>query len=143
MSTVSQLGSRGLVIFTKGGEYLYKSEKEWRKDTYLREPLKGASGVVAKIKESVFVDLDQWTGLAEPQTPSATKKNSFVEGESIVLKENGLYYQIPLADLPALPAGAEGDAGVVVKRGAVAAAIPANIIPSGTYCVLVNLASLR
>ena|SRR5690606_20217968 len=144
MYTVSTLGSRGLVVYTKDHQFRYKSEKDWRKDNACA-PLTGANGVVTKIKDSVFVDLDQLTGLAAPQSEPAPNppSNQPVDGTSIIFKEEGRYYQIPLDGLDRLPEGAEGDAGVVVKRGAVVATIPANIIPSGTYCVLVNLSSLK
>jgi hypothetical protein len=145
---LNTIGARGLVVYD-GENYTFVREDEWRGRGPVSNPpaaltrLTELHAVVAKLEETIFVDLD---GLGElertqPEVPERLPPSPWREGSSIVLRESGNFYQITPEDLEELDEGFEGDAGVLVNRGAVVAAIPSNAIPSGTYCVLVNQAS--
>jgi hypothetical protein len=60
----------------------------------------------------------------------------------LLIRENGKYYQLPANKLHPLDMADAGEANVLVRRGAVTAAIPNNDIPIGTDCVLVNLTEI-
>lgn len=154
IQNLSDIGPRGLVTTFDGDKYYYVSEDDWRQNGPLTDPkaagipvadLAKLKVVVTQLNGGAFVNLDRLAGLAKDPTasqngnPIAWRQSSV----NIVLEENGKCFQITREDMKDLPTGFEGDARVVVKRGAVVASIPPNTIPSGTYCVLVNLASLK
>jgi len=151
VQNLSDIGPRGLVMFD-GQDYYYVSEDAWRKKGPLKDPapgllapgLKEVKAVVAQLKAGVYVNLDRLAGLEEDPNPAHTGAPGpwRTSATNIVFEEKQRLFQITREDMTKLSAGSEGDARVLVKRGAVVASIPANSIPSGTYCVLVNLASL-
>jgi len=147
---LSTIGARGLVVYD-GKTYSYIRESEWRAQGYVAdapaefEALVRLNAVVAQLGEAILIDLDRLGELEPPSEdiePHESKEPWQEKGRSVVLRENALFYQVTEEKLSALDEGFEGDAGVVVTRGAVVAAIPSNSIPSGTYCVLVNRTSL-
>jgi hypothetical protein len=146
---LSNIGARGLVVFD-GKTYSYIREGDWRAQGYVAgapavlEQLAQLKAVVAQLGDSIVVDLDQ-LDLEDPsvEVKPTESKTPWQGGRSVVLRENAYLYQITEAQLSGLDEGFEGDAGVLVTRGAVVAAIPSNSIPSGTYCVLVNRTSLK
>ena|SRR5215471_5237465 len=148
MAFSKDVGSRGLVVFD-GNTYSYVTEVDWRGKTKLKsipqelQKLRETKTVMAKVGQAVYVDLDQIAGLGQA-TGDVNGSLSFDNAtKSVVFREGEYGYQIALTELTELPEGFEGSARVLVTRGAVTAAIPKNEIPSGTYCVLVNLASLK
>ena len=103
--------------------------------------------------KTVFVNLDAFHDLAK-QSPDAddgsskdVQYNSQVDNllarfGVLLIRENGKYYQLPASKLHPLDTADAGEANVLVRRGAVTAAIPNNDIPIGTDCVLVNLTEI-
>ena len=161
MPNLSEIGERGLVVYD-GEHYHYVTEGDWR-NRPLQEPAPQidaaannaltAGAILAKLESqnTVLVDLDTLPKPEASTTPSGPIfrpwHNPTRDTEpSVLLREtkNGqsTFYQVREDDWQLLEAGFEGDAGVLVRRGALVAAIPRNEIPSGSYCVLVNLASI-
>lgn len=96
-------------------------------------------------KRTILVNLD---GLRNLGTSVGSKrppkgKVGTGKGDFFLIHENAKYYAVarsafhPLSDMDA------GEARVVVMRGGVIAAIPDNVIPYGTNCVLVNVSALK
>lgn len=149
---LSTIGPRGLVVFAND-EFSYIEEAEWRAKCELDAPdqtaanLSNVNAAVARFRENAYVSLDLLADLPDPNSPANEDQRPWQELGSpdftVVLKENDKFYQIKKSELTPLDEGAEGDAGVLVTRGAVVATIPTNMIPSGTYCVLVNFESLK
>lgn len=147
----NDLGSRGLVVYDGQNEsYRYITEKDWRAKTHVTSPipaevasLRETKSVMAKVRSAIYVDLDMMAGLEKPSGETNGNVQLDTSKASVVFREGGAYFQIMIGDLPKLPPGFEGSARVLVNRGAVLAAIPKNDIPSGSYCVLVNLPSLQ
>jgi hypothetical protein len=150
--SLNDIGARGLVVFD-GTKYYYSLEEDWRK--YKIEAPSGelqgladCRAVVARATTTlaVFVNLSEMEGVADPKAPykpgDAEASNGAEEGAIVILHENGSFFGVANERLYELVEGAEGDAGVVVNRGTIVASIPQNDIPSGTWCVLVNLPSI-
>jgi hypothetical protein len=150
--TLSSIGTRGLVIYDDKDTYNYVTEEAWRArgplnpipPTFPARNLIGLNVAVAALDEGVYVDLERMPDLepASVPNPNANPVPWVADPRSVVIREKDAFYQIVEADWQQVPEGFEGDAGVLVKRGAVVATIPSNSIPSGTYCILVNLANL-
>jgi hypothetical protein len=64
--------------------------------------------------------------------------------DRIVINWTGKCFEVPssLWQNQPLPETIAGDARVCVRRGAVIADIPSDV-PFGTFCILVNLASIK
>jgi len=149
-ASINEIGTRGLVVF-KDDTYYFVTEKTWRDKGPLSDAaanlplaeLNKVKAVVAELGDVVYVDLDQLHNLddASVETPATTNAWS-KSGPSIVLREKGNYFQVALDTDDTIEKGFEGDARVLVNRGAVVAAVPQNTIPTGSYCVLLNLSSL-
>jgi hypothetical protein len=145
----STIGARGLVVYD-GKTYSYITEGDWRTLGYVSDApaefqdLVRLNAVVAQLGEAILVDLDRLGELEPPSVELEPRpsKAPWQAVRSVVLRENAVFYQITEDKLRRLDEGFEGDAGVLVTRGAVVASIPSNSIPSGTYCVLVNRTSL-
>lgn len=146
LESLSSIGARGLVVF-EAGKYYYVKEEKWRSNGAAKDAPKQVQAaqklgtVMAQLENATYVDLDKLKTL-EDGMPAPQKTRAWIDEQSIVFQESGKLFQIPRSDWSELDPGFEGDAGVIVTRGAVVAAIPSNQIPSGTYCVLVNLESL-
>jgi hypothetical protein len=145
---IKDVGSRGLVVFD-GKDYSYITEVSWRNGTQIRgmpnelTPLRETKSVLAKLNNVTYVDLDRIAGLADPRGDNNGDRTLNSTKKSVVFREGDRFFQIMLDELNELPEGFEGSARTLVTRGAIVAAIPKNDIPSGTYCVLVNLANLN
>ncbi len=149
-ASINEIGTRGLVVF-KDDKYYFVTEKDWRNKGPLSDAaanlplpeLDRVKAVVAELDNVVFVDLNKLHNLddasvATPPTSIAWSKSDL----SIVLREDNNFFQVALDEDDTIDDGFEGDARVLVNRGAVVAAIPQNTIPTGSYCVLLNLSSL-
>lgn len=159
LDKLKKLGDRGLIIhelIDNESKYFFVLEEDWMR-LKLEEPdeqlqqLAKLGAVVAQVEDSqgAFVDLAK-LGVAEAHPEVREEAESHlveteVNASSIVIHEEGTFYAIPRSAWKAngLPEGAEGDAGALVDRGAVAANIPDDDIPIGTFCVLVNLGLLN
>lgn len=146
---LSEIGARGLVIFHEK-KFKFVTEDEWRKNGKLPEPtgaiktLTDLKAVIARVETDVYVDLDRMDGLEDSNLKTeGTAVKAAAPTPSILLRERGDLIRVPLSTFTELDKGFEGDAGVIVNRGGLVAAIPRNSIPSGTYCVLVNLDMLK
>jgi hypothetical protein len=152
ISSLNDIGVRGLVVFDDG-KYYYSLEDDWRKYK-IEDPsdelqgLADCRAVVARTSAtaSVFVNLSEMEEVKDPEAPyepgTSTGSNGIEEGAVVILHENGSFFSVADERLYELVEGSEGDAGVVVNRGTIVASIPQNDIPSGTWCVLVNLPSI-
>jgi hypothetical protein len=163
---LSSIGSRGLVVFLSNQDrFRYVTEGTWRQNSnILTAPtpnttkLQALGAAVAPVRDATsttFVNLDALANLAKetvpgtryppnpPPIPPTTGNFSVVVYETLTGASAGQYYMVPSALFAQLAAGAEGDAAVLVRRGAVLAAIPTNSIPSGSFCVLVNIAGIK
>jgi hypothetical protein len=142
-----EIGSRGLVVFD-GENYKFVQEHKWReRGPVTAEPpeiarLQYLGVIVAKLEEGIYIDLDKLVGLEESEVGIESGEARFelaTDPESVLFRHDKQLYQVPKSDWIDLDDGFEGAAGVVVTRGAVVAAVGQNSIPSGTYCVVVNL----
>ena len=155
MKDLSEIGERGLVVYFKD-KYSFVTEDDWHKNP-LQEPADidtatqsalSAGAILANLDGqcTVLVNLDRFPAPEGQILPPGPKERPWQpateDSPSVLFQENGTCYQIRKSDWKSLDPGFEGDAGVLVKRGALVAAIPRNEIPSGSYCVLVNLASI-
>lgn len=142
-----EIGSRGLVVFDGEG-YKFVQEHKWREkgpvkqESEKTQTLRKLGVIVASLDEGIYIDLDKLVGLeaseeaietGAAQVPLVPARNS------VLLRHEQELFQVPESDWIALDDGFEGAAGVVVTRGALVAAVGQNSIPSGTYCVVVNL----
>lgn len=152
---MSDLGARGLVVFRQRDQFEYINEETWR--TLESYPVQAQTGslklmaslnvALARIGQSVFVDLDQLTQLelsaaaaaAQHAQPTRSGPVPPLPQDSIVVKEFDKLYVVPRAACAVADALISGDAGVLVNRDAVIAPIPRNNIAEGTFCVLLNL----
>jgi hypothetical protein len=151
VNKLSDIGARGLVVHD-GEKYFYVLEETWRNMVAPKPPpnapelvsLRAAVAVLAAEPINVFVNLNEISfGDAETRAASGDKPPSGTQSSRrVVLHDNDKYYEIPDAAWSTIDENSAGDARVLVKRGALVAAIPKNTIPSGTWCVLVNLKSL-
>jgi hypothetical protein len=146
---LSNLGARGLIVHYDE-RYYFVTEAKWHQQVLSSAPanpqvarLKELKAVMAGINDMAYVDLDHLAELPGTTSPPPAQTVAWSDKKpSVVLQENGKYFQVTLDNLTVLTEGFEGDARVLVNRGALVAAIPQNSIPSGTYCVLVNLTGL-
>jgi len=154
MPNISDIGTRGLVI-SDDNRFFYVSESDWRQRTALSaaprqegqpdpETLVDLGVAVAKLSNSAFINLDALANLEPSEMAQApapvgrTPGSRELDAKGVLLYENKSFYMVPASMWKPLAPNAEGDAGVLVKRGAVVAAVPPNDIPTGTFCVLVN-----
>lgn len=147
------LGPRGIVIHnqTKGGasRFTYSLEGDWREREICKPSPelvnlgKGNQLPVALLPgKRVFLNLNTMPMLGKGQEPPGKSTGEKgCEEDHILLYEGERFFSVVAADEP-IPDGFEQDAGVLVNRGALCAAIPAGNLPIGTWCVLVNLAQL-
>jgi hypothetical protein len=149
---LSDIGPRGLLLAHEEG-FSYVTETAWRERTEVADSRTVKAGAdleelvrlnvaVAKLACGVFVNLDALAELEEGLHVDTGKKQevgALRPGDmNVVLHERERFYVVQEPMFQKLDAAASGDAGVLVKRGAVVASIPANTIPTGTFCVLVN-----
>jgi hypothetical protein len=142
-----EIGSRGLVVFD-GENYRFVQEHKWRErgpvtsESNETKKLLDLNVIVAKLEDGIYIDLDKLVGLeeSEPGIESGAARFPLAhEPRSVLFRHDKKLFQVPESDWVDLDDGFEGAAGVVVTRGAVVAAVGQNSIPSGTYCVVVNL----
>jgi hypothetical protein len=142
-----EIGSRGLVVFDGEG-YKFVQEHKWRekgpvkKESEKTQTLLELGVIVARLDDGIYIDLDKLVGLEASEEGIKTGKPQLdlvSEPSSVLLRHEKKLFQVPESDWIALDDGFEGAAGVVVTRGALVAAVGQNSIPSGTYCVVVNL----
>lgn len=103
-------------------------------------------------RRTVFVNLGAFHDLADPSKDSqdgskdprygSQAKNLPASFGVLLILEKGKYYQLEASKLHHLDTPDAGEANVLVRRGAVTAAVPNNDIPIGTDCVLVNLTEI-
>ena len=88
-----------------------------------------------------LVNLDAFKSLEKPKRPELKKQElELAENEDLyIMHEEGNYYTVPGHALEELDPGDTTYAQALVARGVVAAALPANALPVGTHCVLLNL----
>lgn len=88
-----------------------------------------------------LINLDAFRSLKKPTRPQLAPQKVEVEDEEdlYVMHEEGKYYAVPAGKLKELSALDATYAQALVARGVVAAALPANQLPVGTHCVLLNL----
>ncbi|HEY4011945.1 MAG TPA: hypothetical protein VGM06_01295 [Polyangiaceae bacterium] len=159
---LSNIGSRGLVVYKEGTKtgFKYITEADWRaKGQTLTTPaLQDLARLHVLVAPSVpnpaqgqplsyFVNFDMIAQLnpvpAAPATPGAVPPKLVTGPEwSLIVNDKGTYTELPDALFDDLDAGSQGNAAVLVRRGALVASIPPNNIPSGSFCVLVNLTGL-
>lgn len=148
------LGARGLVVVRDVDSYNIISEKAWRElDSYpvtdQVSDLKSLSTLnvsLARLNNSVFVDLDQLKRLAQTagsidapnHKPTNTGPIKLPSDATVILKEEQKLYVIPVKKMKQVNGAITGDAAVLVARDAVLAPIPETSVPSGTFCVLIN-----
>lgn len=155
---LSSIGTRGLVVYTgnkdAAGNDIYKfiTENDWRiqgRPSTVGAPLVGLNVVAAPVAgqptKTIFVNFDELALLAPPVKPTgpAVPASAPAAAWTIIVNEGAMQTEVPDAIFSALTPGSEGDAAVLVRRGAVVAAIPQNSIPSGSFCVLVNLPGIK
>jgi hypothetical protein len=163
------IGLRGIVVHTgepEAGEYAFypdNKNESWRQRGVLLGDVAQTRGFTPELVEllvangvavailqrsesgkTVFLNLDAFRGLGrEEALPPAVDRSSVpAEEAAILIREDEKYYFVPYAALTYLLPRDAGEAKIVVRRGAVAAAIPNNGLPLGTNCVLINLTQL-
>ena len=153
MDKLSDIGPRGLVIYTKDNtqdKFYYVKEVDWRSKKLKSAPpiIPNVKSVVAELRQKprqVFIDLDQLAGLqGVGKTGSISGADALSDGPAIILHEGTNYFSIPQKDWSDLPTNlSQADSKVLVTRGAVVAVMPPNDLPVGAYCVLINLSGLN
>jgi hypothetical protein len=167
MNFLSNIGDRGVVIHAgdrNNGTYRYfpdNDQESWRshrvdlaKFAAAREidPASIATLVAAetpvaaftgpgKIK-TVFLNLAAFHDLGKAGSIVAGNPGDLPAGDAYLIYEGPNYFAISAASLHALDSADAGEAKILVRRGAVTAAIPNNDLPIGTNCLLVNLTQL-
>lgn len=164
---LGKVGLRGLVLHDgdpETGRFAYYPDNELESWRQLRTGLAGfaeargldlkqlsvleETGVAVAVLRgngrTFFLNLDGFHGLGWEETIRAADRSTSVpDGEDAVLiRENGDYYVVAKSELRELNRKDAGEAKIVVRRGAVTAAIPNNGLPLGTNCVLINLTQL-
>lgn len=154
MPNLSEIGVRGLVV-AEDSKFFFVTENEWRQNAALSaaplnngqpdpQKLVDLNVALAKLSATAFVNLDALANVErsdlqqDPPPQGRAPGANDLDKDGVLLYENNKYYLVPRAMWQPLTPNAEGDAGVLVKRGAVVAAVPGNDIPTGTFCVLVN-----
>ena len=146
LTKLSQIKSKGLVIYDRK-KYTYVLQDEIAKheiepDSTLRELVKlnTAVAVLQKQPKRIFIDYNQLV-FEDKETLKGRRIGKIsTRGRTIVVHDSNKFYSVSETLWKHLPD--EGDAQVLVRRGAVVAVIPHSGILSGTYCVLVNMTSL-
>ncbi len=171
LNALQKVGTRGVVyhdvkLKPAGDEYGYfadNADETWRKYPVDLPAFAKSRGLNAaqittvvssnapvavfgtKNKRTIVVNLDALKNLGPSVVPKKLPKGKAAtgNGDFFLIHENAKYYAVarsafhPLSDVDA------GEARVVVMRGGVMAAIPDNVIPYGTNCVLVNVSELK
>lgn len=154
---ISVIGDRGLVINDANDVFSYVKESEWRKLPRYALPTSGPiatltrlAAVFGKIGESVYVDLDKLAHL--PETEGSAEAQALgsmgltavpeVSGTNLVLKEFDTLRVVPASSWTESDVTIAGDAMVAIDRGVPLASIPVGNIPSGTFCVLINIKAM-
>jgi hypothetical protein len=168
---LGNIGSRGLVVYDEKEKdpYLYVSEVDWKRlGTPINPPppalanLQALQVLVAPTNASLpvpgfFLNLDEIAlssltppltgmklGAAAARSLIAVAPAGAVHKWSIVINETGgALTEVPNTLFSPLSPGSRGNAAVLVTRGALVASIPANNIPSGSFCVLLNKSGLK
>jgi hypothetical protein len=145
---LSDIGTRGLVVHTKNEEYKYVTEETWRsrgaRSNRNVQDLKRLQAVIAPIAPTtVFVNFDLLKGLSPGVSSNGGGAPAPNSEWTILVNEDANLVEVSSTLFETLDAGSLGDAAVLVRRGAVVAAIPQNSIPSGSFCVLINLAGIK
>jgi hypothetical protein len=151
---LSDIGTAGLVVHTNKKDYKYVTESDWRSKgtSVMTTPevadLRRLQAAVAPIVSegrsvTIFVNFDKLGGLSATGSSSPTGKSTGSSEWSILVNEGSNLVEVPSELFATLDPGSLGDAAVLVRRGAVVATIPKNSIPSGSFCVLINLAGIK
>lgn len=146
---LADLGARGLVIYD-GKRYRYTFEETWRAKPLAKEQetrlqhireLRSVLAVINNDPFKIYVDFAhlQLEGVRKTGAGSGIRTRD--DDPVVYIHDDNRFYQAD--QWTDLELGAEGDAGVVARRGGVLATIPGNDIPAGTFCVLVNLSGLE
>ena len=160
ISRLSEVGERGFV-FHYDDKYYAVVEDDWRQLDLHAVPAQDANAVgvlthydaaVAVMSEappSVFVNLERFVGLEETEGSKRMKDlhpskalGDLPREPCVVAREANSVVVIPKSEWQPIDGDVAGDAKVLVYRGALAASIPQQDIPTGTFCVLVNFAGL-
>jgi len=146
ITKLSQIDSKGLVIFD-GSKFTFVAQDEIPKHK-ISQPsptlvelvkLQAAVAVLDEQPARVFVNYDRLNFIGTTAALHGKSAGAALspKGREVVVHENGEFFSIPENLWEPLPD--EGDAQVLVQRGAVVATIPRSPLPIGTFCVLVNL----
>jgi hypothetical protein len=160
-NSTEDLGPRGLVIYGANpdpAKFDYVNEDVWRAlpsypvgaQTGQLGSLTTLSVALARLNQSVFVDLDQLKGLemtaggvaSQGSQPSQAGEAPIPDGQAVIVKEQGKIFVVPKEAWASAQVSISGDAGVLIERKAVLAPIPSNPLAEGTFCVLINVAAL-
>jgi hypothetical protein len=158
---MSDIGPNGLVVYD--GHFKFVKEQTWRQ-FLIASPTKellqlAQDGAVASKlgSQGTFINLRTLSALVKPQSPTDDEPGPRPvpkdtpppprEGDAVVVvgekvNDTEYFYAVGASDLQPIPPGFEGDAGVLVSRGAVVAIIPQNVIQTGSWCILINTASI-
>lgn len=163
---LSTIGARGLVSHAGPDEGTYgyvadNDESTWRAypvvdlNKFLTDrgyannvvdKLQGTKTPIALLPtkaSTVFLNLDAFTQLPAPAAaPAPTPKEIPPGDDAVLVCEKNAFYAVSTKDFQALAPIDAGEARILVRRGAVTAAIPQNDLPVGTNCVLINLTQL-
>lgn len=162
---LSKIGLRGVVVHSgesEAGAYAYfpdNKDESWRThgvsigdvaasrgfDPALVTQLADNQVSVAVLKttgraKTLFLNLDAFLDLGREEAAAAGAATSVppADANAILIREDKQYYLISEGELRDLSPKDAGEAKIVVRRGAVTAAIPNNGLPLGTNCVLIN-----
>jgi hypothetical protein len=167
---LSRIGLRGVVVHSGVsdlGAYAYypdNKEESWRQREVEIEAAASTRGftpaLVTQLAENqvtlallqtpsvagktYFLNLDAFRDLgSEPSAdPQSAASLPPATANAILIRETSRYYLIAESELRDLNPKDAGEAKIVVRRGAVTAAIPNNSLPLGTNCVLINKTQL-
>ncbi|HLK38359.1 MAG TPA: hypothetical protein VKU41_16465 [Polyangiaceae bacterium] len=160
------LGPLGIVVYAgttidqvDDDKFYYIPEDQWTRLPQITPLSMGPEVVAAALQPGaggtqyarrLFMDFDrlnvsssqptnQTSGIDRTATAAGT---GTPQDWSVVVRRGGECREVPASKFTPLPPDSQGDAGVLVRRGAVVASIPQNSIPSGSYCVLGNFATV-
>ena len=150
----ANLGERGLIIHSNDGKYYYMLESQWRPYGIDASALTHSAQLVelgaaaGKTKEGVLINFGSLQISGNPDLTAYDTKGKAGPDSIVIIEpvaDKQAFYAIPESAWrgATLEDGADSDAGVLVRRGTVVAAIPDVNVPVGTYCALVNLAVLK